>query len=94
MKIFEFLDFGNACGCLTVEDTYTFIDYHSPSMFSYGEIWKELSEILNELENYGFARKEVKEDKTYWNLSQVPLAAALEVVNCHDSTNLKFSENF
>ena len=92
MKIFQFLDFGNACGCSTIEDTYNFIDYHAPSMFSYDCISKEMTEILNELKRYNFATSIKDGEKTIWQLSQAPLAAALDVVNCCDCTNLKFSE--
>lgn len=92
MKIFQFLDFGNACGCLTIEDTYHFINAHAPSMFPYDKVLKEMAEILNELKRYNLATTFEDGRKTIWQLSQTPLAAALDVVNCCDCTNLKFSE--
>lgn len=92
MKIFQFLDFGNTCGCFTIEETFLFIDHYAPSMFPYDEISKEMTEILNELKRYNFATSVKDGEKTIWQLSQASLAAALDVVNCCDCTNLKFSE--
>ena len=93
MKIFDFLNFGFVCGLSTVEETYLYIRAHSPSIFGYNNFLKEEQEIISELKHYNFAYDTIEEKgEKVLTIPQISLSAALDVVNCCDCTNLKFSE--
>ena len=92
MKIFDFLNFGFICGLSTVEETFLYIRAHSPSIFGYDNFLKKEQEIISELKRYNFAYDTIGENgEKVLSFSQISLFSALDVVNCCNCTNLKFS---
>ena len=93
MKIFDFLEFGFLCGLSTVEETFYYIYDHSPYIFGYDNFLKEEQNIVSELKKYNFAYTTTNENgKLALKISPINLFAALEIVNCCNGTNLKFSD--
>lgn len=97
MKIFKFLDFGNTVGCQTLQEAIDYIYYHAPQLFGYGNIAKEEDELLSELDKYNFIETIENFDQngnktTTKKIKPIQLAAALDIVNCCNCTNLTFTE--
>lgn len=88
MKLFNAMDIANACGLTELSEAYFNIDLHCGQIFPYDKINEEMKELRDELKKYSFLRK--VEDK--WEIKPISLAAALDVMNCHDGTNLKFED--
>lgn len=94
MKAFVALDIAYACGLEYVEEAYYNIDYHAVNTFAYSEIGKELLELLEDFEKYGFVEKEISDsEKVIWSFKgKITLTAALEIINCYNGWNLEFSD--
>ena len=97
MKIFKFLDLGNAVGCQTLQEAFEYLYYHTPSIFSYDKIVEEENELMSELNKYNFIDTIETFDQngnkiTKKQIKPIQLAAALDIVNCCNCTNLTFTE--
>lgn len=51
MKLKEALEIGIDCGLETVDESLRNIEIHSPGLFAYAEIDKELNELVSERDN-------------------------------------------
>lgn len=87
MKLFNAMDIANACGLTELSEAYFYIDLHCGQIFPYDEINREMKELVDELKKYSFLIKVGER----WEIKPISLAAALDVINCYDGTNRKFS---
>lgn len=94
MKAFDALDIAHACGLEYANEAYYNIEYHATNTFPYDEINKELLELIEDFEKYGFVKREISdsEEVTFIFNENITLTAALEIINCYNGWNLKFSE--
>lgn len=53
MKLKEACDIADACGLETLGEAYMNIEIHSPSLFPYAEIERELQELESDIELLG-----------------------------------------
>lgn len=93
MKVFPCLDIANACCLEYTNEAFSNIDLHANQIFSYDEISRELTELIEDYCKYGFAEKVQNEDKVSYKLKEnITLAAALDVINCYNGWNLSFKD--